>query len=326
MNILIDTNIVIPLEPASAGDLETMSEAAADLVATAAAGGHRLFVHPQSLEELASDRDEARREMRAVHARKYARLEPAPTIPAEFGPRIGRAERGTNDWVDHLLLAAVWTHAVAFLITEDGGIHRKAAQLGISDRVLTVEDALTFLQSLQGKTAATPPFVQQVKAYELDETAPIFASIREDCGPKFDPWLTKCKEEHRPAFIIREGDGLAAVCILKREDDELHLGGKTMKICTFKVAPDRQGRRYGELLLKTVFLETAANQVDYAFVTVFERHGSLIALLEGFGFIRWGPRPGGGDELVYVKGFTFKMPIARRWTTSSFTSALDRQP
>ena len=305
MNILIDTNIVIPLEPGTAEDVEAMSGTAADLVATVAAGGHRLFLLRASLEELASDHDEARREMRAVHARKYALLEPSPPIPAEFGARIGRPARGSHDWVDHLLLAAVWTHAVAFLVTEDERIHRNAALLGISDRVLTVEDALTFLQSLQGKTVATPPFVQQIVAYELDEADPIFDSIREDYGEEFDPWLVKCKENHRPAFVIGGVNGLAAVSILKPEDDELHLGGKTMKVCTFKVSTDRQGRRYGELLLKTIFLHAAANKYEYAFVTVFERHGTLITLLEAFGFMPRARRGDAYEELVYVKEFAF---------------------
>lgn len=73
-----------------------------------------------------------------------------------------------------------------------------------------------------------------------------------------------------------------------------------MKTCSLKVAEERQGRRYRELLLKTLFLYLFENGYDHAFVTVFERHAGLISLLEDFGFRRRDPDTALG-ELVYVK-------------------------
>ena len=95
----------------------------------------------------------------------------------------------------------------------------------------------------------------------------------------------------------------AGICIWKSEDDEFRLGGKVMKLSTFKVSEEHRGRRYGELLLKTAFNELHANRYDYVWLTVFERHAALIAMLEDFGFDRHQDETPLG-ELVMVKHLT----------------------
>jgi ribosomal protein S18 acetylase RimI-like enzyme len=287
MNILIDTNIVISLEPTSPTDVEPRTRVASELVRFAGAGGHHLFLHPESLRELSADRDPDRRAVRDVLTRKYERLDPAPALASEVRMTAGDAPAGSHDYVDHMMLSAVLADAVQFLVTDDGGILRKASKLGLGDRVLTAEDALTLLRRLEGRTPAPPPLVVFTKAYALTDSDPIFVSFREDY-PHFDAWLRKCKLEQRPAWVIRDAeDGpLSALCIVKERDDELALGGPTLKVCSLKVSEERQGRRYGELLLKTLFLYLREKRYEYAFVTVFERHAGLIALLEDFGFRR----------------------------------------
>jgi GNAT superfamily N-acetyltransferase len=130
---------------------------------------------------------------------------------------------------------------------------------------------------------------------------PIFDTFRDDY-PGFDAWLRKCKLEQRVTWIIRdEGNAsYSAICIIKREDGALGAEGRTLKVCSLKVSEERQGRRYGELLLKTLFLYLAANTYEHAFITVFERHGGLITLLEDFGFTRAEPNTSLGER-VYVK-------------------------
>ncbi len=301
MNILIDTNIVISLEPTSPGDVEPRTGAAAELVRVVGAGGHHLFLHPESLSELAGDPDPQRRATRGTLLGKYERLDPPPQLAVEVRQNLGEVSPQSHDHVDHLMLSAVLANAVQFLVTDDGGILRKASRLGLGDRVFTAEDALAFLESLEGRTPQPPPSVIATKAYVLNEADPIFDSFRRDY-PTFEGWLRKCKLEQRPTWIVRDGesDPLSAVCIIKKQDDELSLGGLTMKICSLKVAEERQGRRYGELLLKTLFLYLFENGYDYTFVTVFERHAGLMSLLEDFGFHRHDPDTSLGER-VYVK-------------------------
>lgn len=54
---------------------------------------------------------------------------------------------------------------------------------------------------------------------------------------------------------------------------------------------------------KTLFDYVHANAYDHAWVTVFERHSTLVALFEQFGFLRL-PQQSPLGELVYAKSFT----------------------
>jgi predicted RNA-binding protein with PUA-like domain len=103
----------------------------------------------------------------------------------------------------------------------------------------------------------------------------------------FDEWLTKCKREHRKAYVIRdEGEiRLAGLVILKKES-ELPNGrlGKTLKLCTFKVSTHNSGNRYGELLLKTICDYASKNKYKYLYFTAFEKQENLIDFAKEFGF------------------------------------------
>jgi ribosomal protein S18 acetylase RimI-like enzyme len=300
MNILIDTNILISLEPTSPDYVEERTPVAAHLVRVVSEGGNRILMHPESLRELAGDQDPVRRSMRSVLLDKYQRLFPAPPMADALRSILGDVDPASHDYVDHLMLSAVLANAVQFLVTDDGDVIRKASRLGVGDRVFTVEDALALLVSLLGRTPEPPPLVIATKAYDLDPSDPIFDSFREDYGTTFDPWLRRAQLDQRPAWVIREGAVLDAICIIKQEDDELQLAGRTLKICSLKVSSARSGRRYGELLLKTIFRYLHENAYDFAFLTVFERHAGLIALLEDFGFSRHLPDKLSGERF-YLK-------------------------
>lgn len=305
MRLLVDTNILIPLEPATPEDAEPTTAFAAELVGLAQ-GAHPIVVHPESLAELAGDSHEHRRSLRRVLVRKYVELTHPPVPTAEMEAQIGRAVRGTNDWVDHHLLAAVYRDAVDLLVTEDEGIHRKAKRLGIEDRVVSVRDAVEVLRSLLGGAPTPPPFVTQLPAHALDETDPIFDSFRSDYAPGFDDWLRRAKREGRRVWVIQDPGSTryAALCIVKENDDEYGLGGRVLKISSLKVSDEYRGNRYGELLLKTVFNFCTASRFDRAWVTVFDHHAALISLLRDFGFEERGERTGRG-ELILVKRFTW---------------------
>lgn len=299
MNILIDTNIVISLEPTSPDDVEPRTGVAANVVRVVSEGGDRLLLHPASLNELAGDADPVRREMRDVLLNKYARLNPAPPMSHALLEEFGEVDLASHDYVDHLMLSAVLANSGEYLVTDDGGIHKKAARLGVAERVLTVEDAFALLNTLLRRTPEPPPLVESTKSYDLDLADPIFDSFREDY-PGFDEWFIKCQRDHRPGWVIRDADGLAAVCIIK-EDDELQLGGPTLKICSLKVSGERAGRRYGELLLKMLFNYLDENGYEHAFLTVYDHHEGLIGLLEDFGFERRLPDKAATNEGYYVK-------------------------
>jgi GNAT superfamily N-acetyltransferase len=199
---------------------------------------------------------------------------------------LGEPVAGSNDWVDNQLLAALADDRVDVLVTEDQGVHRKARRLGLSDRVLVVNDAATALRALFDTAPAPPPHVELVRGHKLDKRDPIFDSFRADY-PDFDTWLRKVRTEQRDAWVIRTPAGqYAAVAIVQpKKDGKLDLPGKVLKVCSFKVQPEAAGQKFGELLLKTVFDHCYANNYGGAYLTAFPQHEGLIALAEEFGFV-----------------------------------------
>lgn len=289
MKLLLDTNVLIPLDPSSMRDVEAGSAAAARLHQLALQERHSLFVHPNAVADFGRDTDPERRQFRELQLAKYPKLENPPSISAALEAIVGAATVGTNDWVDNSLLAALLADAVDVIVTDDQRIHRKARRLSVADRVLLLGQAVRLLAADVDEVNQAPPAVESVKAYLLDPADQIFESFRLDYGEAFDTWLQKCRREHRQSWIIRalSTDRLDAIAIVNPEDSPPpQASGRTLKLCTFKVADHAHGLRYGELLLGAVLEYALHNEYDCIYLTAFERQEALIDLLEDFGFER----------------------------------------
>ena len=301
MRFLIDTNILIPLEPTATGDVEAGTARAAMFARLVNQARHHLLLHPESSKDIDRDGDLVRRDTRRLLASKYPLLSHPPDC-AEIEGTVGPADPDSHDWVDNHLLAALHADAIDYVVTEDGRMRRKAARLGIAERVLSVDDAVGLLEALSEVRPQPPPAVDFRPMYSVDLRDPIFDSLRQDYEG-FDDWFRRGAREGRHGWIVTAPDGLCAgLCILKPDDDQYALGGKVLKVSTFKVAPEHQGNRYGELLLKTLFDYIRLNSYERVWVTVFERHMPLVALFEQFGFDRL-QRVSPLGELVYAKSF-----------------------
>jgi L-amino acid N-acyltransferase YncA len=300
MKFLIDTNILIALEPTSAAAIEPGAQEAAEVMRLIQHSENRVVVHPHVLADIARDQDQQRRTHREHVLKKYPVLDGAPPLTVTDEAVLGTAAIGTNDWVDNHLLVSVARDAVDYVVTQDNAIHNKAARFGISDRVLTTTDALAMLRALFPTTPTPPPAVTSVKAHTLDKADPIFDSFRADYVG-FDDWLRRCKLDDRPTWVIDRDNRLAAVCIAKAESDATYgMTGRILKVCSFKVSEVHVGARYGEVLLKAVFTYAHENNFDWTYVTVFEKHAWLVALLREFGFALASERTKLG-ELVMTK-------------------------
>jgi len=287
MNLLIDTNIVIPLEPGSALDEEVNTEVAINFHSLANQSNNILCIHPAIDYDLSRDKDNARTNIRRKLIKRYKLIPSPPDVKILPSEIVGTPEIGSNDYVDNCLLAAVKDDAVDFLVTEDKRIHSKAEHIGLQSRVLLLQDALALLHDLFDVPPLPPPSVTECYVHELNVADEIFNSLRNDYAPEFDEWLKKCKREHRKAYIIRdEGEvRLAGLVILKKETG-LPTGilGKTLKLCTFKVSTHNSGNRYGELLLKTICDYASKNKYKHLYFTAFSKRENLISFAKSFGF------------------------------------------
>jgi len=290
MKFLIDTNIVIPLEPTSRTDLEVNTNLALEFHNLCSRAGRKIFIHPAISYDIERDKNPDRKALRQTLIQRYPTLNSPPLATTLDSSIIPPAKEGSNNWVDNKLLAALHGDLVDYLVTEDAGIHKKAKRIGLDARVLLLSDAVVVVQDLFDESPPPPPTVEHKFVYELDIGDRIFDSLRADYVG-FDKWLAKCKLNHREAYVVRTAGGeLAGIAILKREE-VLPNGteGKVLKICTFKVSESYGGNRIGELLLKPVFEYAGKNNYDYTYFTAFSKQTQLVetqlvAFANDFGF------------------------------------------
>jgi hypothetical protein len=225
---------------------------------------------------------------------KFQKLRSVPdnaTLLARVGPI-----KSQNDQSDVRLLLALDAKAVDFIVTQDVGLHRRAARVSLGDSVLTVEEALQWLKQTFTAKSVSLPYVVERKAYEINREEPILTSLRSDY-PEFDQWFDRCRSEHRHCWSLEIGKDIAGLVIRKDEthadSKTQHPGPKILKICTFKVRDEFQGEKFGELLLEQVLWFAQFNNYDLAYVTAFPKHAFLIDLLSYYGFTQTNSKPNG---------------------------------
>jgi ribosomal protein S18 acetylase RimI-like enzyme len=223
-------------------------------------------------------------------------------LDQKFGPLLR-----PNDIVDATLLDAVERGAADFLVTEDRGLHERArrASAELGRRLLFVADAVQLLRTTYEAIASPVRYVEEIGANEIQINDEIFDSLREDY-PRFDDWWReKCVRERRPCWVVFD-EGLAGLVVRKDETgtntDAIEKATKILKICTFKVRPEKRGVKLGELLLKKIFWFAQINKYDLVYITAYNSQTALIDLLEYYGFRHNGTKNDG--ELIYEKPFS----------------------
>lgn len=286
MRILLDTNIFIPLEDSSG----VLDASLGTFVKLANQNGHQLLVHPASIEDIERDQDRERKSITLSRTEKYPLLEFPPELTAQQVKGLGLSQTKDNDRVDNLILYALYRDAIDLLVTEDRGMHKKALQLGVADRVHYIQQAAELLKRLHTKEAVALPSIRDVPTHSLDLNDPFFDSLREDYD--FNKWFEKCCREGRHAWTYFDGPGHPrAICIYKEEltpivtDENRALPGKALKLCTFKVGPQVRGRKIGELFLKAAFQYAGKNKLEHIYLTMKPgKQPYLQDMLEEYGF------------------------------------------
>lgn len=321
---LIDTNILIGLE-----DYHKVEAAYAKVLKLASSHKVDIFVHEAAKEDIASDKDVKRREISLSKIEKYRVLRnrrglTKDVLASEFGPLKKR-----NDVVDAKLLHAILIGAADFLVTQDRALHERAqrhsAELG--RRVLFVGDAAALLAQTYEPKEVPIRHVAEVEAHEIDHEDSFFDSLREGY-PEFNEWWrVKCVKQHRSCWVVYDDDTLAGLVVIKNETvgdtDAVTLAKKILKLCTFKVSPEKRGVKLGELLLKQVFWYAQSNSYDLAYLTTYNDQVPLIDLLEFYGFKSAGQNQNG--ESIYERPFSSEK-LVRKDSASAFDFARMHYP
>jgi len=326
MNFLIDTNVFYPLEPATSKDLETGTEPAARFSRLTREEGHKVFLHPASERDFEQDSNEERKAIRDALKDKYPFLPKPPPIHEKVKKVFDGIEENSNDETDAKLLSAVLSGAIEYLVTEDRDLLKKARRLGSEDQAIKVREANEMIKERAEVFLDTLPAVNKVYAHELDESDPIFDSLRKDYD-EFNEWFDKCKREQRIAWVIRKENGnLAAICMIKKEtkkDFKADFGkegenivNEVLKISTFKVSEETRGKKYGELLLESAFEHVKENNFGSIYLTIFPDKKGLIWLLEQFGFEEEAEKSNG--ELVMAKKCSYTDEEKRSYNSWKF--------
>lgn len=85
MNILLDTNIIIPLEDTS----KTLDSSFAELRKLSAEQHHCLYVHPMQFEDINRDKNQERRKIVLSRLKQYSQIENLPILTNQEDNELG---------------------------------------------------------------------------------------------------------------------------------------------------------------------------------------------------------------------------------------------
>jgi GNAT superfamily N-acetyltransferase len=139
---------------------------------------------------------------------------------------------------------------------------------------------------------------------DVDLSDSFFDSLRGDY-PEFNDWFARKADAGETALVYTDDEGIGVFVYLKDECEALELVGQTLpslpriKVGTLKVSDRVQGERLGEGAIGLALWHWRDSGCTQVYVTVYEKHESLVRLLSKFGFRRAGSKSNG--ETVYLK-------------------------
>lgn len=310
MKALLDTNIIIHREAN-----RIVSQDIGILYRWLDRGQYTKCIHSATIEEIKKNSNKETVDLFLVKLESYEVVEIPSPLQEEVKAVSERIDTTDNDKTDTMLLNEVYVGRVDILITEDKKIHRKALELGIQDKVFTID---SFLE----KTFAEHPElvnykvlnVQKLKFGRINLNDSFFDSLKEDYEG-FDKWFVKKYDEEAYITINSNNGMLLSFLYLKVEGENENYSNVTpvlppkrrLKIGTFKVISN--GFRLGERFIKIIFDNALKNHVQEIYVTIYDKRPEqrrLIELLEQWGFILWGVK---GEEQVYVRDFSPRFDV-----------------
>lgn len=285
MQILIDTNILIHLE-----DNKVIDDQFAKFYQFAISNKCDIYYHPACLRDLKKDKDIERQSITLSKLNKYTQMPDPAIVTSDFVEFVG--QKKDNDEIDNAQLFQVSKDYVDYFITEDRGIHLKAAKVNLSHKVLSIIDGLKILEEKYTLIIPRHPLLQECSIREIENELNdvFFDSLRESYSG-FNNWFIKCAKENRYCYTLRVENKISAILIFHREKHTDHalpdINDDAIKMCTLKVAETVFGYRLGELFLNKMFDMCIKRKINHLYLTVFPHHVQLIELLGKYGFVKY---------------------------------------
>lgn len=133
MRILLDTNIIIHRE-----NKRVSNYSIGHLFRWIDRLKYDKVIHPYTISEIQKYRDPETQDVIAIKLESYDVIKTVKEPDASFLEKIGQPEKNNNDHIDNCLLYEVFLKRVDGLITEDRRLRNKAIQLGLGDRVFSI--------------------------------------------------------------------------------------------------------------------------------------------------------------------------------------------
>lgn len=263
-------------------------------------------IHQYTISEIQKYRDPETQEAISVKLEAYEVLRTINQPDGDFLNKIEQPEKNENDHIDNCLLYELYLGHVDMFITEDRKLRNKALNLGLMDRVFSINSFIT-------KATEENPDLIEYKALavkktyfgDIDINNTFFDTFR-NVYQGFDQWFSrKCDEE---AYICRsDNETILGFLYLKTENIDENYGDivppflpkRRLKVGTFKV--ESTGFRLGERFVKIIFDNALKRKVDEIYVTLFTDRKELLALkelLSRWGFSYHGQKYTTGEEVL----------------------------
>ena len=120
----------------------------------------------------------------------------------------------------------------------------------------------------------------------------------------FIEWFNKKANNGSTALVFEDDIGIGAFVVIKEEQECIELKSdvlpdfKRIKISTFRIAERYRRQRIGEGAIGLILWKWQQSDCDEIYVTVFDKHRTLIAQFERFGFINIGKNRNGENVLM----------------------------
>ena len=302
MKALLDTNIIIHRETS-----RVLNENIGILFLWLEKLGYKKFIHSLTVQEINKYEDENVRKTMLAKMASYEVLQLSLPLDEKVAQISKEIDVTDNDIIDTKILNELYCGRVDLLISEDKKIHRKAEQLGVGNKVKSIN---AFLEWVLTENPGLQDYkvnnirIEKFGNIPLDQ--PFFDSLKRDY-PEFVEWYQGHYD--REAYICGENNDIKAFLSLKTEFPHtenysditpMFVDNKKLKICTFKVVAN--GYKIGERFLKIAFDYAIRNKVDEIYLTVFPEdtaRETLISLIKEYGFELWGKK--GVNEEVYLR-------------------------